>query len=382
MFLTYFSLATLIAVLALSWELFRGERRLERLDALAPDTSATPPRVSIVVAARNEEKNIHDGVLSLLQLDYPNLELIVVDDRSTDRTAEILAELARAHSTLWIATVTDLPSGWLGKNNALRVGAALASGDYILFTDADVVMDPSVLRRAIGYAARRRLDHLAIGPASEMPGVWLNLFMVGFLIFFNAFTRPWRVRDPKSRAHIGIGAFNLVRRSVYAALGGHAPLALRPDDDLKLGKLFKKNGYRCDFLIGAPLIRVEWYATVAQLVRGLEKNAFAGCDYRLSVVIVGMIAQAWIFIWPFLAVWLATGVARAALIATIALLFLIAARAARTQRQSAWYALGLPLASMMFIFIVVRSTCLNLRQRGIYWRGTFYPLDELKKNTV
>ena len=191
-----------------------------------------------------------------------------------------------------------------------------------------------------------------------------------------------RVRDPKSGAHVGVGAFNLVRRSAYVALGGHAPIALRPDDDLKLGKLFKKNGYRCDFLIGAPLISVEWYATVGELVRGLEKNAFAGCDYRLSVVIGGMLAQVWRFLWPLAAAWFSTGWTRYAYALTIALLLMNATLAARSQKQNPLYAFGLPLASMMFIFIVLRATFLNLRDRGIYWRGTFYPLDVLRSNRV
>jgi glycosyltransferase involved in cell wall biosynthesis len=382
MFLTCFSLATLLAVIVLSVELGRGALLLKRLDEVAPDLPVLAPRVSVVVAARNEENKIRAGLTSLLRLDYPGLEVIVVNDRSTDRTAEVLSEMARAHPALRVVTVTTLPDGWLGKNNALHTGAQAAGGDYVLFTDADVVMEPSVLRRAVRHAQDHALDFLAIGPEARMPGVALNLFMVGFLIFFNAFARPWRARDPKSSAHIGIGAFNLARRSIYMALGGHAPIALRPDDDLKLGKLFKKNGYRCDFLIGAPLIRVEWYSSVAELVHGLEKNAFAGCEYKVSLVALGVVAQIWIFQWPLVAVCFAAGWARCAYGIAIGLLFLLAAFAARSQKLSVGAAIGLPLASALFVFIVVRSTFLNLRDHGITWRGTFYRLSDLKKNTV
>jgi hypothetical protein len=190
------------------------------------------------------------------------------------------------------------------------------------------------------------------------------------------------VRDPKSKAHVGIGAFNLVRRSVYEKLGGHQPIALRPDDDLKLGKLIKKNGYRSDMLVGAPLIGVEWYSSVSQLVHGLEKNAFSGCDYNLGFVAAGTAAQVWLFQWPFAAVFFSGGLAQLAYAASIAVLLLMSICAARAQRLPVWYALGLPVTSAMFVFIVWRSTYINLRDRGIYWRGTFYPLERLRKNVV
>lgn len=382
MFLTTLALLTLLVVLLMSLATVRGLFLLKRLADIAIPAAMPLPSISIVAAARNEERNVRAGVTSLLKLDYPNLEVVFVNDRSTDRTGQILAEAAAADARLKIATVTDLPDGWLGKNNALQRGARACRGDYILFTDADVVMDPTALKRAMAYASERALDHLAIGPLAVMPGAMLNMFIVGFTIFFNLFTRPWDVRNPKSKAHVGIGAFNLIKRTVYEQIGGHEQIRLRPDDDLKLGKVIKKNGFRSDFLVGAPMISVEWYASVGELIRGLEKNSFAGCDYNLGIVGAGMLAQIWLFQWPFAALFVAHGIALAAYAVAVLLLIGMGVIAARAQRMPVVYALGLPLTSVLFVYIVLRSTILNLIRRGITWRGTFYPLALLKQNKV
>lgn len=372
----------LIITLGLCLEGLRGLSLIDRLDRIEPDSSPTLPTVSIIVAARNEEKNIRAGVESLLKIDFPGKEVVVVNDRSTDRTPFILSQLATEYPSIRILTLNSLPPGWLGKNYALSEGAKNATGEYLLFTDADVVMEPSVLKRAIHYVRDKQLDHLAIGPAALMPGMWLNMFMVGFTIFFNIFTRPWEVRNPKSRAHIGIGAFNLVRRTTYHDMGGHARIALRPDDDLKLGKLVKLNHSRSDFLIGASLIHVEWYSSVRELIHGLEKNMFAGCDYRLSVVLAGALAQILLFQWPLLAVIIFRGPVQYMCGMIVVLQWIMGIAAARSQRLSKTYALGLPLASIMFVFLMLRTTWLNVRDKGIYWRDTFYPLDQLKGNQV
>jgi len=243
-FLLWLAIATLLFWIALCIELTLGNRSIKFLRDLPSPAEPPSQRVSIIIAARNEERNVEEALRSILRQDDANLEVIAVDDRSTDRTGAILDRLAGADPRLRIVHLKELPPGWLGKNYALDRGAEQASGDLLLFTDADVVMQPSTVSRAVGYSLEHQIDHLAIAPDIKMPGVLLKLFAGAFAIFFSLYARPWKASDPRSKRYVGIGAFNLVRKDVYRAVGGHQAIAMRPDDDLKLGKLVKRNGYR------------------------------------------------------------------------------------------------------------------------------------------
>ena len=359
-----------------------GSRRIRFLRDIPAESDRPLPSVSIVVAARNEERNIRIAVQSLLNLDYPNLQLIVVDDRSEDRTGEILDAMRAADPRLECLHLKDLPSGWLGKNHALCQGTLKASGDLLLFTDADVVMAPDTLLRAVSYFQAEQLDHLAATPEAKMPSLLLNMFGVTFGFFFGIFTRPWKAPDPGSQCHIGIGAFNLVKTDLYHQTGGHKTIALRPDDDLKLGKLLKQQGGRQKLIYGAGLISVEWYASTRELVMGLEKNIFAGTDYRLWLALSGVIFNIIAILWPYLALFLASGSTLFLYSLIVIVISLVAADGARFHGFSPWFALGFPLTVGLFTFIIIRSVTCNLVNGGITWRGTFYSLDELRSNKI
>jgi glycosyltransferase involved in cell wall biosynthesis len=381
-FLAWLGLAIFLAYLLAGLDLALGNRRVVRLRDVSVGLPAVVPRVSVIVAARNEARNIRAALATLLHFHYPDYEVIVVDDRSTDATGAILDEVASGNPRLRVVHVDELPAGWLGKNHALWVGSRRATGDLLLFTDADIVMAPSVLARAVVLLQARRLDHLAITPAVQMPGLFLNMFGAAFILFFGLFTRPWKASDPKSRCHIGIGAFNLVRASAYRAVGGHETIRLRPDDDMKLGKILKLGGFRQDVAYGAGLLQVEWYASVGELVRGLEKNAFAGADYRISLVLAGVAFHSVASVWPYAALFVTHGVTRAIYAVVVCLITLVFVDSVRFHRASGWYAIGFPLTTLLFLFILLRTMLLNLIQGGIRWRGTFYPLRELKANRV
>ncbi len=363
-------------------DVFIGSRKLRFLRYVLPDLPDRTPSVSLIAAARNEERNIAEAVRSLLNLDYPHLELILVDDRSEDRTGAILDEVAQHEPRLRVLHVEELPPGWLGKNHALWCGSKQAKGELLLFTDADVVMRPDTLKRAVALLTTDRLDHLAATPEARMPKLLLNMFMAAFGLFFAIFTRPWKAADPNSRCHIGIGAFNLVRAEAYRKVGGHQTIALRPDDDLKLGKILKKAGYRQALAYGTGLLQVEWYHSVGQLIHGLEKNVYAGTDYRLWMALGGVVFHLTASLWPYVAVLVTNGPTRLVYLAVVVLLTLLIADSARFHGFSPWYALGFPVTAGLFTYIVLRTVILNHRQGGIVWRGTFYPLEELRKNRV
>jgi hypothetical protein len=374
------ALVLLVSVAVASIDAALGLRRVAWLVDLPPINPADAPRLSVVVAARNEAQHIRGALSSLIGQDYPALEVIVVDDRSDDETASILASMARTHTRVRVLTVTALPDGWLGKNHALAAGAAAAGGEYILFTDADVVFAPTALGRALGYARRHKLDHLAVAPAITSRSLVVRIFVAGFAIFFGLLTQPWRVRNPRSRAAIGIGAFNLVRREAYQAAGGHVPIRLRPDDDLMLGRLMKRTGHRSDALFGAGAVGVDWYGSLRELVGGLLKNSFAGAGYRVGAIVTSAVALIGVAVGPFAGAALTTGVTQAVFAVTSALLLGAAVLSARTTGLPPALGLTLPVSALLLAYILVRSTAITLWRGGIEWRGTFYPLSTLRQN--
>lgn len=375
-------LALLLVIAGLGLDVWLGLRRLERLASAAPRGGSGAPLVSIVVAAKDEARSIEAAAGSLLAQHYPRLEIIAVDDRSRDATGAILDRLAQGDSRLRVVHVRELPSGWLGKNHALSVGAAAAEGEWLLFTDADVMMEPDALARAVGLAEQRGLDHLAVMPEIRMPGLLLQAFSVGFLCWGLAVLRPWKARDGRSWRFVGIGAFNLVRAAAYARAGGHTPIRLRPDDDLKLGKLLKRSGARGDFLLGRGQISVEWYHSVGELINGLMKNSFSVVEYRTLAMLAGIPLYLIGGLGPLAALLLGSGPVRllgaAAVLVQLGVLLLGAAETGTRRRAVLLY----PVVSLLFAWIILRALVLNLSQGGIVWRGTFYPLAELRRNRV
>jgi glycosyltransferase involved in cell wall biosynthesis len=378
----YLALLILAALAAMLVELVRGNRHLGFLARVPTLDDADLPMVTAIVAARDEERGMEAALRSLLAQDLARFEVIVVDDRSTDRTGEILDRMAAAEPRLRVVHVAELPGGWLGKNHALHLGAGEARGELLLFTDADIVMAPDTVRRAASHVVRRRLDHLTMAPRVHMPGFLIQAFGVVFGIFFIVFTRPWKASDPRSRSHVGIGAFNLVRADAYRRIGTHRAIAMRPDDDMKLGKLVKKNGLRQDFLVAADHISVEWYASVREVVRGLRKNGFAGLDYRVELVVGSTLTLLVVFVWPFLAVLVTGGATRLLYALAVAVILAIYVGAARHQRVPVAGAVAFPVVSLLFVAVVWNAMLYTLRHRGIEWRGTHYPLDELRANRI
>lgn len=378
----YLAVVTLLVCLAVWGTLFYGTHRLRWLKDVEADPTLAYPRVSIIIPARNEERDLEQALQSVLHLDYPDYEVLVVDDRSTDRTPDILARMQQTFPQLKVATIKQLPAGWLGKNHAMYFGACQASGELLLFTDADIVMRADCLRRAVTYLEHEQLDFLPMTPDVEMPNWLLEAFVTVFVILFTLHIKPWKLRDPRSPAHVGIGAFNLIRKRVYEQVGTHQAIAMRPDDDLKLGRLVKKHGFVHDVLNGAGFLRVRWYASLGELIHGLEKNSFAAVEYRVWVVVLATTAILLFNVWPFVAVWVTTGVARWLNAATIAVHLLSFMSTAWQLKHRLWSAVAYPLIFALFVYIQWRTMLVNLWIGGIRWRDTLYPLAQLKANKV
>jgi glycosyltransferase involved in cell wall biosynthesis len=381
--LLYLGLFNLLLVSAVTAMVVVGGRRIVQVaDLPQPQDLASLPHVSLIVAARNEERNIEAGVRSLLALEYPNLTVLVVNDRSTDQTGEILDRVAAEQPKLNVVHLTELPPGWLGKNHALHYGAERASGELLLFSDADVVMAPSTLSRAVGRLQQEGLDHLCIAPEPAMPTWILEAFVTCFSVFLSCYARPWKAKDPRSKAHMGVGAFNLLSVQTYREIGTLEAIAMRPDDDIKLGKLIKLHGKRQEMLAGLGMVRVPWYGSVREVIHGLEKNTFAAMEYKVWATVGSCMMILLFNVFPYLAVFLASGPARWVYLAVCLILWFLAWGAAKAVNAHATTALAFPLMCAMLVYIQLRSMLLTLINGGIRWRDTHYPLAELKANRI
>ncbi|RTE04408.1 glycosyltransferase [Paenibacillus whitsoniae] len=347
-----------------------------------------PPLVSVIIAAKEEEGSIQDTVRYLLSQNYPRLEIIAVNDRSMDRTGVKLDELRKwSEGTSGIATplriihITQLPQGWLGKNHALYQGYLQARGQYLLFTDADITFAPDTIADSIAYMQKEDVQHLTLTPTMTARGPLLRGFVHFFLFAFALFVRPWRANLESAREPgIGIGAFNLVKRTAYEAVGTHRAIALRPDDDLQLGIALKRAGFRQRLLSGKHLLRVEWYPSLREAIRGLEKNLFSGFRYSYLIALVACLGQLVGFLLPWLGMLLLWDW-RGAVFAVNVILQIWLYRRLMQQLMSRHgdEAYLLPVSAALMLYTMIRSVWLTWRQGGIYWRGTFYALHDLKE---
>jgi len=287
-----------------------------------------------------------------------------------------------ADARLRVMSITELPAGWLGKNYALYQGAERASGALLLFTDADVVMDPSTLAKAVSYLQANHLHHLAVMPSVRLPSLALRLFCSTFGVFFSGYMRQWKAKDPASKSFIGVGAFNLVTMEAYKASGTHRAIAMRPDDDIKLGKLLKKAGYGQEMLWGMGLLTVVWYSSMRELIEGLMKNFFAGLEYNVPISIGAGIVVLLLNVWPFAAIFAVRGVAWILYTLAVIVMLVFISDANRFYGLPRWYALAHPFSAVLFVYILWKSMVRTLWTGGINWRGTHYPLTLLRANRV
>ena len=379
--LTIFDVLVFIVVVVPLLFLARHRNAIPKLPSSAEAISL--PRLSVVIPARDEGTTIERAARSLLAQDYPAFEVIVVDDRSSDATGDVLRELGAKDGRLSVIRVDALPEGWLGKNHALWRGAERANGDWLLFTDADVVFAQGALRRAVAYAVGEKLDHLTLAPRLVARGLALRAFVAFFGYAFVALWGAYLANDPKSKRGVGIGAFNLFRKDAYARIGTMRALSLRPDDDIRLGRRLRGFGFRQRVLNGNQILSVEWYPSLGAAIRGLEKSMYSGMEYRAVDAVGVLLYLLATMVWPFVGVVLLDGIDRVLL--GIVVVCLMAALL-ETYRQSMSPRLGpaavavallLPFSALCFGLAIARSVYLA-ETRGVRWRGTTYPLALLR----
>jgi len=329
------------------------------------------PRLTVIVPALNEQEAIGASLGSYLEQDYDNLEVIAVNDRSTDSTGEIMEKLAAASGgRIRVIHVTELPAGWLGKPHAMWKAASVATGEWMLFTDADVMFRSDSLRRAVAYAESEHADHLVLAPT--MLALTMGERMITAMI-------QMAMRDPKSKAFIGWGAFNMVRRRAYDGIGTMEALRLQVVEDMEFGRRIKRAGFASRFATGPELVQIRWGRGALGPVRNLTKNAFAGLGFRWWLALLLVIAVLAAHVAPFVFVFIAPGWSKLGFAVELAGLFWIYVRLRKMYNISPAYFLLNPIAGLLMAYAMLLSLVVTLRQGGIVWRGTKYSMEELRR---
>jgi glycosyltransferase involved in cell wall biosynthesis len=353
--------------------------------ALAPQIT---PLISVIVPACNEEANIEGTLRSLFAIDSVPIHIFAVDDRSTDSTGAILDRIAAetdrvagetdSIARLTVIHVTELPTGWLGKPHAMALAARQATTPWLLFTDADVLFSPDALLRAINLAHAENADHVVVFPTMILKTFGERMMIAIFQSFSTLASPPWRIPDPRSRESIGIGAFNLIRAEAYRAIGGFESLRMQVTEDIRLGVEIKRAGYRQRAAFGRGLIRLRWAEGAFHFINNVTKNFFAIFRFRSRPALIGCAVLTIFCLAPFAGL---AGPLRYRIPAALLylMLFFLYRRLGRFSKLPAAFFLTFPIAAALLIYALFRSVVVTLLRGGIRWRGTFYPLAELRK---
>jgi len=364
------------------------------LDIIVEPTSppSNPPLISVCIPARNEERNIRRCVEAALKQDYPNFEVIVLDDRSTDSTHEILVSIRDTFSIttrpaiLKIINGSDLPEGWAGKPHALHQASASARGEWLCFIDADTFLSSETLSSCYIKAIETQADLFTVMTFQILGSFWekavLPLVMTALSVGFS----PRRVNDPNTKDAIANGQFIMIKRSVYDAIGGHESVKDQIVEDKAISEQVKWNGYRLIVADGMKVAKTHMYTSLPEMWEGWTKNIYLGLRDQPGLFWLGVfgaflavITSLFLPIWPLLGIfWFSNGgswMAIAVVIESLLLwgyLIFIRARVAMNMEIFPWYALTTPLGAAVFGAMMFTSAWKVLSGQGVSWRGRKY----------
>lgn len=345
--------------------------------------SGPQPCISVIVPARNEAHNIRRCVESILSQDYPNFEAIVVDDRSSDETPHILAELAAADTRLRVIQGQELPAGWAGKPHALAQGVAAARGEWLCFVDADTFVLPGGLAAVLAAAEAHHADLFSIMTRQVVGSFWEKVILPLVFTALSVGFSPRRVNDPAQPEAVANGQFILIRRETYEKVGGYAAIRDRIVEDKALAERVKHAGQRLVIADGRRVATTRMYTSLPEIWEGWTKNIYLGLQDRLWLLLVGAITALLgalalpLWLLGGLA-WLAWGGGLPAEVLTVqalvvwAYLLYYRIRACREFGISPGYSLTLPLGALVFTAMMIASAYKVVSGQGVTWRGRRY----------
>ncbi|MDX1587129.1 MAG: glycosyltransferase [Balneolaceae bacterium] len=352
--------------------------RISEVNAPEPESY---PSLSILVPACNEEDNVEPALRSLLEQDYPDLEILAIDDRSEDKTGEIIDRLSKKFNNLKAIHIQNLPEDWVGKTNALKEGYEASSGDWILTTDADVCYKPNALKRIMAVALHENLDHISCLPDMISNGFLHEMTYNGFVSFVAGVQNMEGVQDAESDDYFAFGAFNMFRRETFERSPGFSWLRMEIVDDMGIGKMLMDAGARQGFFFAFDQLELEWYGSLGNMIDGLEKNGIAVLahyNYLRGFAIPVMTAV--VFFGPIIGLFSAFQpvqfISAAAMVSTIPLNI---ASARRLERPLSTYLFSI-FGVWIMNYALLRSTFMCAKRGGVEWRGVTYPVEKLRKH--
>lgn len=332
------------------------------------------PKLSVIITAKDEANTIEHALQTILNTDYPDFEIIIVNDRSTDETGALIDKFATQHPQIVPIHIDHLPENWIGKVHALHTATAQAKGEWLLFTDADVHHHSTLWQRAIELAIAKQCTHLALLPNVPTPGRLLQACVKAFGLMFLSTAKVDEIENPDKKAAIGIGAFNLVNHAAFKKTPGFEWLRMEVADDYGLGIMMKKWGRKISFATAYNDLQVDWYPNVTSMIKGLEKNIMApGTRFETIRLIISPILFAAIILGPFISLLIWPGYYSLVGICVFSFIgltsFFIPGK--NLHDLSNW--LLTPIGYLIILYTFIRACILCLVRNGIIWRDTFYP---------
>lgn len=329
------------------------------------------PRLSILVPARDEAAGIEAALRSKLASTYPALEIVAIDDRSNDATGAIIDRLAGEDPRTKAVHLGSLPEGWLGKLHAMKRGLDVATGDWVLFSDADVHLEQGLLERMIAHAEAEELDLVAVFPRMRSVNAWVDGFLVSLLRMLSLTGRVWSANDDRSSIGIGVGAFNLVRRSKLDATNAIELLKMEVADDVALGALFKQSGARCRLYVSKRDVHLVFLDSLTAAAKSLGKGGgMLGFSLILPILfcVLPLVLELGLPIAAIFHGGLAMSAGFAALlIATLTHLVVCRHFSAPLSGILTW-----PIGQVIGSVLMLRAGLLAWWNQGVYWRDTYY----------
>ncbi len=372
-----------LACLAWCFTYFRAIYHFISIPLLKQFTPQEPQywqKLSVVIPARNEPEILEQAVITLLTQDYPNLELILINDRSTDNTGSIIDRMAAQDSRILPIHINSLPAGWLGQVHAMHIATEKVSGEWMLLTDAAIHFQPGSLRKVVALCLEQQIDHLAIFHKHYQQSFWQQVLNAALEIVSLLQIKAADIGKPASDRYPGTGAFALVRKSVFDRTEGFNWLRMEVSNDLGLGLMMNRAGGKGKLIFAKDEIGLAWYESLPAMVRGLEKHLFGLiAQFSYSKIILSALS-----IWLLIIGW---GVAflhheipylwTLGVVAYLSLVLYALIRSVRLKLELLPVLL-MPIGQFMLSIIYLRSAILCWQRQGIVWADTIYPLESLR----